>query len=133
MQVTIGDKVNQPLPDGRTHPAITATKQTTTIQTVIDRKTGLPVDIEVTRADFYSLRTRLDGTKYLAYTNEVVMFGFKIVATPRFSNVIGLDIDEDGTFRTLEEISEEHAKTHGEWAAEQYDSRTTSIADLKAR
>ena len=136
MHVKVGDKITTPMADGRLYPAIVITRETAepvTIAVKVDGKpTGETVDIEVTRAEVLSLRTTREGVEYTAVTNEVIQYGYRSVAMPRFDAVVGLDVNADGTIRTLTEAMADHAKTYGEWQAANYEARrgTVSAADL---
>jgi hypothetical protein len=132
MRVSVGTKVTQPLPNGLRWPAVAITDEVAETVTVINRSTGLPVDIKVTRADFISLRETREGAKYLALTTEVVQYGYRPVAEPRLSNVVGLDFEEDGTQIDGQTLIERHGATYSEWQAGQFEARrgATNAADL---
>jgi hypothetical protein len=132
MHAKVGTKVTQPLPNGLRWPAIAISDESAEKVTVINRSTGLPVDITVTRADFISLRETREGEKYLALTTEVVQYGYRPVAEPRFSSVVGLDATEDGEVITLQSLIETHGLSFSEWQAKNFEARrgATAAADL---
>lgn len=132
MRVNVGSKVTTPMPDGRLHPAIAISPETAETVTVVNKSTGLPVDITVTRADFVSLRESLAGEKYLAVTNEVVQYGYRMVALPRFTSIVGLDADADGAVLSLADLMEAHAESFSKWQASNFEARrgAVSAADL---
>lgn len=132
MHAKIGTKVTQPLPNGLRWPAVAVSDEVSEPITVISRSTGLPVTIAVTRADFISLRETRDGVKYLAMTTEVVQYGYRPIAEPRFSNVIGLDVTEEGALIGLQELVEGHGESYSKWQAAQFEARrgATNAADL---
>lgn len=132
MKVQIGTKVTQPLPNGLRWPAVAISDEVAEKVTVINRSTQQPVDITVTRADFISLRETRDGEKYLALTTEVVQYGYRPVAEPRFSSIVGLDATEDGEKIGLQTLIETHGLSFSEWQAKNFEARkgATSAADL---
>ena len=132
MHVKSGDKASNPMPDGLRWPGIALTDEYAETVTIVDRNTGLPRDIVVTRADFLTQRIAKDGTVYTRITPEVVMFGYKIVAKPRFSNIVGLDVDENGALLDLDTVVEAHEKRDDAWRASGFAGRSaaTSVADL---
>ena len=132
MKTHIGSKVTQPMPNGLRWPAIAISEETSEDVTVINRNTMEPVTIKVTRADFLSLRETREGEQYPAVTTEVVQYGYRPIAEPRFSNVIGLDVEADGTLRSLEQNVEEHGIKYSAWQAKNFEARrgATAAADL---
>ena len=131
MKIAIGTKVTTPMPGGLMWPAVVVGDLTSTTQTVIDRTTNEPVEIEVTRFDAISLRETREGEKYLAFSNEVANFGYRVVALPRFDAVVGLDATEEGEVITLADLLNLHAVSYGKFAAEQFAARkATAAADL---
>ena len=131
MKIEIGTKATTPMPGGLMWPAVAVGDVTETTQTVVDRTTNQPVEIIVSRADFVSLRETKEGEKYLAFSNEVINFGYRAVALPRFDAVVGLDVAEDGTILTLADLLNLHAVSYGKFAAEQFAARkATAAADL---
>jgi hypothetical protein len=129
----LGSKVFTPMPDGRIYPAIAIGDETTSKVTVVNQNTGLPVEIDVTRNDFLSLRDTREGDLYLAVTSEVVMYGYRIVATPRFESVVGLDADEDGAVIPLAASMAKHAESYSKWQAGNFEARrgaAVAAADL---
>jgi len=123
MQVTVGTKATTPMPDGRRHPAIAVSEPTSEKVVIINRQTGQPVEITVSRADFISLREARDGSKYLALTTEVVQYGYRPIAEPRFSAVVGLDASEDGEVLSLDALMEAHGASFSEWQAKNFEAR----------
>lgn len=132
MRVQVGSKVTQPLPNGLRWPAIAITDETPEKVIVINKSTGLPVEITVSRADFISLRETREGEQYLAMTTEVVQYGYRPVAEPRFSTVVGLDATEDGEVITLQSLIEKHGASFSEWQAKNFEARrgVSNAADL---
>lgn len=136
MKTYVGLKITTPMADGRPYPAIVLTPETSEEVTVAKKVDGIPtgetVDIIVTRAEVLSLRDTREGDKYLAVTNEVIQYGYRSVAMPRFSSVIGLDVDADGTLRTLEQNMAEHEVSYSEWQQGNFQNRRgiVSAADL---
>jgi len=132
MKVRIGTKVTTPMPNGLLWPAVAITEETSEQVTVVNRTTQEPVDITVTRADFLSLRETREGEKYLALTTEVVQYGYRAVAMPRFSNVEGLDVDENGALLGLQEVLDAHGVSYSKWQEGNFEARrgATAAADL---
>lgn len=132
MKVQIGAKVTQPLPNGLRWPAVAISDEVAEKVTVINRSTQQPVEITVTRADFISLRETRDGEKYLALTTEVVQYGYRPVAEPRFSTVVGLDATEEGEKIGLQALIESHGQSFSEWQRNNFEARrgATAAEDL---
>lgn len=132
MRVKVGTKTTEPMPNGLRWPAIAISDEAPALVTVINKSTGLPVDITVTRADFISLRETREGEKYLALTTEVVQYGYRPIAEPRFSSVVGLDATEDGEVISLQTLMETHGVSFSEWQAKNFETRrgATAAADL---
>jgi len=132
MKVTIGTKVTNPMPNGLRWPAVAISDETTEKVTVINRSTGLPVEINVTRADFLSQRTTREGETYPSLTTEVVQYGYRPIAEPRFSTIVGLDVTEDGEAINLQTLIEAHGVSFSAWQAKNFEARrgATSAADL---
>lgn len=132
MKVKVGTKVTIPLPNGLRWPAVAISDESAEKVTVINRSTQQPVEIAVTRADFISLRETREGQKYLALTTEVVQYGYRPVAEPRFAPVVGLDATEDGEKITLQSLLEAHGASYSEWQAANFAARrgATDAADL---
>lgn len=132
MKVQIGTKVTQPLPNGLRWPAVAISDEVAEKVTVINRSTQQPVEITVTRADFISLRETRDGEKYLALTTEVVQYGYRPVAEPRFSTVVGLDATEEGEKIGLQALIEAHGLSFSEWQRNNFEARrgATAAEDL---
>jgi hypothetical protein len=128
----IGTKVTTPMPNGLRWPAIAISDLKATPTTVVNKVTGQPVVIEVTRFKCISLRETKAGEKYLAISTEVNDYGYRPVAEPRFSTVVGLDATEDGEVITLAQIMEMHGKSYSEWASKNFEARrgATDAADL---
>lgn len=134
MYVTVATKTTEPMPDGLMWPAVAVSEMTSEEVEVVDRNTGEKVTIVVTRADFISLRETREGVKYLALTSEVVNYGRRIVALPRFSNVVGLDVTEDGVVKTLADLMADHEASYSAFQKTQFDTRraAVSLTDLLA-
>lgn len=133
MSSFIGNKVTTPMPDGLLWPAVAVSELTIEPTTVINRSTGKPVEIIVSRFTALSLRTPKDGgPAYLALSTEVKDYGYRPVAMPRFTNIIGLDVDENGALISLEESMEAHGVSYSKWAAGNFEARNgvTAAADL---
>jgi hypothetical protein len=132
MRVKVGTKTTEPMVTGLRWPAIAIEDETEHLVTVINRSTGQPVDITVTRADFISLRETREGEQYLALTNEVVQYGYRPVAMPRLTTIVGLDATEDGEVIPLQSLIEKHALSFSEWQAKNYEARkgVTAAADI---
>lgn len=132
MNVSPGTKATNTLADGRAYPAVAISDPVVTKKTIVNRTTGQPVEIEVTRADFISLRENLAGETYLAYSNETVQYGYLPIAMPRFSSVVGLDADADGAVITLQELIEAHGVSYSAFQAKNFETRrgATLATDL---
>ena len=70
--------------------------------------------------------------KYLALTTEVVQYGYRPVAEPRFSTVVGLDATEDGEKMSLQSLIEAHGNSFSEWQRNNFEARrgATAAEDL---
>lgn len=123
MRVKVGSKTTEPMPNGLRWPAVAVSDEAPEKVTVINRSTGQPVDITVTRADFISLRETREGEKYLALTTEVVQYGYRPIAEPRHSNVIGLDVTEDGEVISVQKLMELHGASFSAWQASNFEAR----------
>lgn len=132
MQVKVGSKTTEILPNGFRYPAVAISDETTRVVTIINRTTGLPVDINVTSAEFISLRENRDGEKYTALTTETIQFGYRPVMEPRFNSIVGLDATENGEKLGLQALVEAHGATHSAWLAKNFEARrgATAAADL---
>lgn len=129
----IGTKVTTPMPDGLLWPAVAVSELTVTKTIVINRNTGAPVEIDVSRFTALSIRTPKDGgPAYLALSTEVRDYGYRPVAMPRFTNIVGLDVDQNGALISLEEAMETHGVSYSKWAASNFEARNgvTAAADL---
>lgn len=133
MKTNIGQKVTTPMPDGLAWPALVLTEPEITKHTVIDRNTGQPVVIDISRVTVLSQRTnRVTGEPYPAVTSEVVNYGYRAVMTPRFSNILGLDVTEEGALIPLADAVAAYEVAHAAWQREQFDARkgATSVDAL---
>jgi hypothetical protein len=101
MRTQIGDKVTITIGNGASFPGKVVGEETVSDFTLRDGTV-----IEVTRADVISLRAQREDpeAKYLYFSNETVQFGYKPQMRPRFNNVVGLDVSEDGTLFSLQDI-----------------------------
>ena len=69
------------------------------------------------------------GRPHTAVTSEVVMYGYRIVATPRFESVVGLDADEDGAIIPLAVSMAKHAESYSKWQAGNFEvARGAAVA-----
>lgn len=132
MKIQIGTKATIPLPNGLRWPGVAISDEMVEKVTVINRSTQQPVEISVTRADFITLRETREGVKYLALTTEVAQYGYRPVAEPRFSTVVGLDGTEDGEKITLQSLVEAHGASYSTWQAANFATRkgATDAADI---
>lgn len=132
MKVTVGTKATIPLPNGLRWPAVAISDETPERVTVMNRSTGKPVEITVTRADFISLRETREGESYLSLTTEVVQYGYRPIAEPRFSSLTGLDATPEGEKVTLQALMETHGASYSKWQAANFETRrgATDAADL---
>lgn len=137
MKVSAGDKITVSLANGVPWPAVAITDEVAT-----PRVTRSGVDIIVTTFDCISQRISLEEQAkkdagepfetYLALTNEVAMYGFRVVARPRHSNIVGLDVTADGTLITDEELTETQGLSYSAFQKAQFDLRNgaTDALDL---
>lgn len=127
MQVRIGDKVTENMPTGLRWPGVAISDQTSEKVTIINRRTGQPVEITVTRADFISLRESREGEKYLALSTEVIQYGYRPVMEPRFNAIVGLDATPDGEIITLQDLVENHGVSYSAWQAANFAARNEVV------
>lgn len=133
MESFIGTKVTTPMPDGLQWPAIAISELTTTQATKLNAATGVTATFDVTRFTAISLRVPKDGGEpYTAISTEVKDYGYRPIAMPRFSNVVGLDVTEDGEILSLEALTEKHAANLATWQANNFAQRaaTVGVEDL---
>lgn len=132
MTFEIGQKATVPMADGRMHPGIATSGPSFEEKTIINRVTKQPVVITIERQNFVQLRDRLDGEKYITVTPEVVQYGYKQGVMERFDDVIGLDVEADGTLRSLQTNLTAAVESRAKFLAEQYALRhnVTAAADL---
>jgi hypothetical protein len=128
MQVNVGTKATNPMPNGLAWPSLCISEPVSEVTTVVNKSTGQPVEITITRADFISLRENLAGEAYLSLTTETVQYGYRPIAMPRFDNVVGLDVDADGAKITLGELLKAHAATYAEFSARMFEQRRGAVA-----
>jgi hypothetical protein len=132
VKTALGTKVTISMPDGLLWPAIALGDETSTEVEIVDRRTNEKVKITVTRNDFVSLRTSKAGEKYARLSNEVVMYGYRVVTNPRVSPVVGLDVDADGVLIPLQQHLDNIAASDAISRAKAFEARhgATAAEDL---
>jgi len=133
VKTALGTTATISMPDGLLWPAIALGDETSEKVTVIDRRTSKPVEITVTRNDFLSLRTpKEEGEPYLRLSNEVVMYGYKVVTNPRVRKIVGLDVDADGVLLDLQDLIDAVQTSDAAFRAAGFTARhgVTAAADL---
>ncbi len=123
-----GQKISFNTADGRTLPGIVISEEKATPTQVRNRSTGLLVDIIVTRVDVVSLRVSREGNTYLQISSEVVQYGYAPKMLPRFTDVVGLDIDEDGKSLSLQAVIDKVAADREAFINGLYTARHDMVA-----
>ena len=128
-QVRKGDKVSARMGDGRFVPAIALEDAVATIQNYTDRLTGEIGEVTVTRFDALSIRHRKDDNEpYLMVSNETANYGYKVIALPRFTSIVGLDVDEDGKRLSIATLMEQVQAASEAFGLAQFDARNHAVA-----
>ena len=130
----IATKATITMANGLRWPAVQVSDVTAEPVTIVNRSTGKPVDITVTRANFVSLReTRPDpetgeASKYLVLSSEVVQYGFRPITEMRFSTVAGLDATADGEKIGLQELLDKAGEARATFLQGQFEARRGATA-----
>lgn len=137
MIVKTGDMVSISLANGVVWPAVAITDE---VKEPGNTRDGTP--IQIARFDCISQRiSREEQAKkdaglpyetYKALTSEVSTFGFRPVARPRFTAVVGLDVTADGEKITVASVVEEQEKSYSDFQLAQFNLRNgaTDAGDL---
>jgi hypothetical protein len=132
MAIKVGDKVTAPMPNGLRWPGVAITNAVPETVNVLNKRTNERVDITVTRYKVITLRETREGEKYLALSSEVEDWGYRPVAEPRFSTIVGLDATEDGEKMGLQALIEAHGISYSEFQRNNFEARrgATAAEDL---
>lgn len=127
MQTFVGQKVTFALPDGRPIDGIVISDETVAPATVINKTTGQPVNIAVSRVDVLSQRTSLEGVTFRTISSEVVQYGYAPKMQPRFNSIVGLDATADGEKIVLQALMESVATDRQAFLKGLYDARHEAV------